>query len=62
MYPISQTPFVGHLNDKFFIAKRSYILESGFFLTFSAFSIQPRQHARGSHYPTGFAVDVPVQE
>jgi len=38
MYADSQTSFIGQLNDKFFIAKRSYILESGFFLTFSAFS------------------------
>jgi hypothetical protein len=38
MYPISQTTFIGHLNNTFFIAKRSYILESGFFLTFSAVS------------------------
>src|SRR5436305_63561 len=41
MYTDSQTSFIGQLNDKFFIAKCSYILESGFFLTFSAFSPLP---------------------
>src|SRR5947209_7269471 len=43
--PTSQRSFIGHLNDKFFVAKPSYSFDSGFIHSFTEARRKPNRYA-----------------